>query len=56
MLDLNALRKEFARYMAEENQRGSLDAALFHVLKITYKQAQDELRHELNQQQGPTHG
>ena len=38
MLDLNALRKEMARYMAEENYRGSIDAALFHVLKLAYNQ------------------
>lgn len=37
MLDLNQLRKEFARYMTEENTRGSLDAALFHVLRIAYE-------------------
>lgn len=38
MLELNALRKEFARYMTEENARGSMDAALFHVLKLAYEE------------------
>ena len=44
MLDLNDLRKEMARYMAEENERGSIDAALFHVLKLAYKQGASDGR------------
>lgn len=40
MLDLDKLRKEFARYMLEENQRGSMDAGLFHVLKLAYKEGE----------------
>ena len=40
MLDLNSLRKEMARYMVEENSKGSLDAALFHILKIVHNNAQ----------------
>ena len=42
MLDLNKLRKEFARYMLEENSRGSLDAALFMVLKLAYRQGVED--------------
>ena len=46
MLDLNQLRKEMACYMAQENSRGSLDAALFHVLKMAYAQGLKDGRAE----------
>lgn len=48
MLNLNDLRREFARYVVEENQRGSFDAALFHILKIAYQKGRDDERNNIS--------
>ena len=43
MLDLNAVRAEFAEYLASNaNKRHSLDAALMHVVEKAYQQGMDE--------------
>lgn len=35
MIDLNTIRHEMAQYMLE-HPRGSLDSAIFHVVKLAY--------------------
>lgn len=47
MLDLNAIRTEFAAFLARDPTRWRMDAALAHVVTVAYQQglADERLAH-----------
>lgn len=45
MLDLNAIRAQFADYLASNaNKRHSLDAALMHVVEFAYQKGIEDAK------------